>query len=387
MKHADDLSARRLAWIGLNFLPGWGPVRIWEAVGKDKDPLPVWRRFRSLWPDDTGQQIIRQAQMHGVQIVTYDDAAYPQNLKMMDYPPPVLFMQGEIYALDAAAVAIVGSRRASAQGIKLAYTLAEGLANNGITIVSGLAAGIDAAAHRGALAAGGRTIAVLGNGLDIIYPACNRDLAKCILAHKDNGAIVSQFPCGTPPKPGHFPLRNQIIAGLSLGTLVVEARENSGAIITARQADALSRTVMVCPGDPLRQHTLGSNRFLQEAYRPKAAGKETRVEMVLCVEDILNCLEEQLVAVTGYSRLVGAAALPGVVDSSAFETAVPDGQKKLARNIWCVLSEGPAGIDIIALRSGNNVSEVRACLGWLEVAGKVERHHGEIYSLCSLAPF
>jgi DNA processing protein len=191
------------------------------------------------------------------------DHAYPALLAAVASPPP-LYVRGTITADDALAVAIVGSRRATPYGLDVAERLAADLAGRGITIVSGLARGIDTAAHRGALAARGRTIAVLGCGTDVIYPPENRALAGQI---EGQGALVSQFAPGTPPKPWHFPARNRTLAGLALGVVVVEAGERSGALITAGLAGDLGREVFAVPGKITSEASQGSHRLIQDGAK------------------------------------------------------------------------------------------------------------------------
>jgi DNA processing protein len=188
------------------------------------------------------------------------DLGYPALLATTPSPPP-LTVCGTLTTDDALAVAIVGSRRATAYGVEIAERLASDLAAHGVTIVSGLARGIDTAAHRGALAGGGRTIAVLGHGIDLCYPPENRALADEIASH---GALVSQFLTGTPPQPWHFPARNRTIAGLALGVVVVEAAERSGALITASAAGEFGREVYAVPGRLTSETSRGPHGLLRD---------------------------------------------------------------------------------------------------------------------------
>jgi DNA processing protein len=188
------------------------------------------------------------------------DPGYPSLLATMS-SPPTLAVRGRLAPEDALAVAIVGARRASAYGLEVAERLASELAARGVTIVSGLARGIDTAAHRGALAAGGRTLAILGTGIDVIYPPENRRLAADI---QNQGAVLSQFPDGSPPLPGQFPARNRTLAGLALGVVVVEATLRSGALITAGFAGDLGREVFAVPGRVTSELSAGPHRLIQE---------------------------------------------------------------------------------------------------------------------------
>lgn len=182
----------------------------------------------------------------GVRVLTWGSEDYPERLRDVDDSPPVLYMLGEVSSADAWAVAIVGTRRATSYGREVAARLSAGLAEAGVSVISGLAKGVDTVAHNAALDAGGRTIAVLGSGVDVIYPYENRHLAQRIV-DEGHGAVLSEYPIGTRPEPTNFPPRNRIISGLSLGVLVVEADEKSGALITVRFALEHGRDVFAVP--------------------------------------------------------------------------------------------------------------------------------------------
>jgi DNA processing protein len=225
-------------------------------------------RIRRVLPVDT----IRQA------VLTVEDPAYPENLRSVPEAPS-LFCAGEILPTDRLAVAIVGTRKATPVGREVAYEIASDLARAGVTIVSGLAEGIDAASHRGALEAGGRTIACLGAGIDVVYPRTNRLLFSEI---PKRGALVSEYPWGAKPLPWHFPARNRIIAGLSLGVLVIEAGDKSGALITADWAIKHGKPVMAVPGSVKSRASQGSNRLIQDgAY------------LASCAKDVLSFLRQE----------------------------------------------------------------------------------------------
>lgn len=211
------------------------------------------------------------------QIITRSQKVYPYMLAQIPDAPEKLYIKGEILPQDDTAVAIVGSRRSTLQGQQIAYNLAFELASHGLTIVSGLAQGIDAKAHEGALAAGGRTIAVLGTGINIVFPEINRALFSKI---PKQGALVTEFTPNTPALKPHFPQRNRIISGLSLGTLVVEARERSGALITARLALEQNREVWAVPGSFFSQTSRGSNLLIQSGAK-----------LITCTKDILEELK------------------------------------------------------------------------------------------------
>jgi len=199
---------------------------------------------------------------------------YPARLREIYEPPALLYMRGDLTALQEPAVALVGSRRPSRYGLNIAERFGYELANCGLVVVSGLARGIDAAAHRGCLRAGGKTVAVLGSGLGRIYPSEHGNLAEAIMRR---GAVVTEFPWNTAPSPEHFPRRNRLISGLSLAVVVVEAAERSGALITANQALEQGRDVMAVPGDIGRLTAMGCHRLIQAGAK-----------LVTCAEDILE---------------------------------------------------------------------------------------------------
>ncbi len=201
----------------------------------------------------------------GIKICTINDGDYPKKLLTIEYPPPVLYLRGEILEEDAYAVAIVGTRHITAYGRQVTEELARFLAQNRITVISGLARGIDSAAHRSALEAGGRTIAVFGCGVDIIYPPEHRALAEAVVK---NGALVSDYYPGTPPDGVNFPPRNRIISGLSMATVVVEAGETSGALITAEFAASQGREVFAVPGNIYAMRSKGTNRLIRDGAIP-----------------------------------------------------------------------------------------------------------------------
>lgn len=229
----------------------------------------------------------------GARLVAWSDPDYPTLLREIPAPPLVLAVRGTLLP-DELSVAVVGSRRGTEYGRHLAEELGRGLAQADITVVSGLAAGVDAAAHRGALAAGGRTVAVLGTGIDVVYPRWHVELAEAIVAQ---GALVSEFPCGTPPLRHHFPRRNRIISGLSRGTVVVEAAEDSGSLITARHAVEQNRDVFAVPGPARGATHRGAHRLIREGAK-----------LVTCVEDIVEEVAPERIDRPARARAAAATA-------------------------------------------------------------------------------
>jgi DNA processing protein len=278
------------------------------------------------------------------------DPEYPALLAVIA-APPALHVRGTLTAADALAVAIVGSRRATPYGLDVAERLAADLAARGITVVSGLARGIDSAAHRGALRAGGRTIAVLGSGLDEIYPPEHRDLAREIERH---GAVVSQFARGMAPRPWNFPARNRTLAALALGVVVVEAGEKSGALITASLAGDLGRDVFAVPGrigDPM---SCGPHRLLQDGAK-----------LVRDWSDVVQELPEH------WRRAVRAP-------STSFRApSQPSDQTPEGRVLALLASDEPRQIDDLIGRGIADASQVSAALVALEIAGWARQLPGQ----------
>jgi DNA processing protein len=209
--------------------------------------------------------LMERIKRQGIQVITWEDEIYPRRLREIDQPPPVLYLRGSIDPEDDWAVAIVGTRRVTPYGRQITADLAAFLARNGITVVSGLARGVDGIAHEAALGAGGRTIAVLGSGVDRLYPPEHRKLAERII---DHGAVCSDYPPGTAPESSNFPPRNRIISGLSQAVVVIEAGESSGALITARFAADQGRDVLAVPGPINAAQSIGTNHLIQQGARP-----------------------------------------------------------------------------------------------------------------------
>lgn len=287
----------QLYWIGLNLIPRVGRITCQKLLAHFGDPQKVFRASKQelLEIAGIGKKIaeeitsfpleealareVKKIERYNIHILTLPDPAYPPLLKAIYDPPPVLYYQGSLLEQDQAAVALVGSRNPTTYGKLVAERLAADLAARRITVVSGLARGIDACAHRGVLKAGGRTIAVAGCGLDLVYPAEHRKLKEQII---QQGAWLSEFPLGTQPERMNFPLRNRIISGLSWGTVVIEAGARSGSLITAEWALEQGREVFAVPGNITSPASRGTHKLL------KAGAK-----LVEGVEDILEDLAPQ----------------------------------------------------------------------------------------------
>jgi DNA processing protein len=289
-------------------------------------------------------------------LLTAGDPRYPRQLAAVPGMPPALFVEGDPEALSRPQVAIVGSRAATAAGRETAFDFAARLAVAGFAVTSGLAAGIDGAAHRGALAAQGVTIAVCGTGLDRVYPAVHRELAAAIAA---SGALVSEFPAGTPPHAANFPRRNRLMSGLARGVLVIEAASRSGSLITARLAGEQGREVMAIPGSIHNPLARGCHRLIKDG-----------AALVEAVDDVLAAL--------GVSMPAGAmpcAAKTG--DVAEIPDAALDSDAEMLLN---ALGFEPAGLDRLIQRTGLAVESVISKLQLLELAGRVESLGGGRYS-------
>jgi DNA processing protein len=277
------------------------------------------------------------------------DTRYPALLAAAPAPPD-LWVRGTLLDADALAIAIVGTRRASAYGVAVAERLAFDLAARGITIVSGLARGIDTAAHRGALGGGGRTLAVLGNGVDVVYPPENRTLMDEIAAR---GALLSQVPPGTAPLAWHFPARNRTLAGLALGVVVVEAPERSGALITASLAADLGREVFAVPGQITSLTSQGSNALIQDGAK-----------LIRGWQDVVQELPDQ------WRRAVRAPS-PGQ------EADAPAVDSEEGRVLALLRPDEPQHIEMLIARTGSTPGRVAAALIALELNGRARQLDGQ----------
>ncbi len=287
----------RLGWIALNLMPGVGPVlsrRLAEVFGSPASvfsapdsqlaqqrgiDVSLAKRLASFNWKETAEKELAKAQRLGCRLVTLEDKDYPEMLRLLAFPPPVLYLRGVFQPEDRQALAVVGSRNPSQYGLSAAKAIVRDLVNAGFIIVSGLARGIDAIAHRTALEAGGRSVAVLAHGLHRVYPEANKKLHDQLITQ---GAIVSEFPLGVNPRPAYFPRRNRIISGLARGVLVVEAGPVSGALITARWAGEQGREVFAVPGSYNAWLCRGTHALIQDGAK-----------LVTGIQDILDELPTQ----------------------------------------------------------------------------------------------
>jgi DNA processing protein len=349
-----EIDARVEAWASLQLLPGvsarvlagllktlGGPEEVRGAsratlarlvpaeiaLAIERGPEPALLEQTLTWLAEPGHAL-----------VAWDDADYPGALLTISDPPPAFYYCGRRELLNRPSIAIVGSRNATAQGMDNAESFAAALSGAGFTIVSGLALGIDAAAHRGGLSAAGSSIAVIGTGPDRIYPAANRDLGHRLA---EEGGLFSEFPLGTPPLPANFPRRNRLLSGLR-GVLVVEATLASGSLITARFAAEQGREVFAIPGSIHSPFSKGSHRLIKDGAK--------------LVETAQDVLEE-----------LGAVAPAGDADNRA-PSADPDGD---AGRVLDALGHDPAGVDALAARTGLAAGAISVALVELELSGRI----------------
>lgn len=311
--------------------------------------------------EKAGQRELDQALRMGCQIVTQADARYPELLLQIADPPPYLYVVGDTAAF-AACVAMVGSRHATSYGLTTTRRLSADIARQGITVVSGLARGIDTAAHEGALQGSGRTVAVLGSGLSRIYPQENRDLCRRIV--DGGGAVISEFPPEAGPDPHHFPQRNRIISGMSLGTVVVEATQRSGSLITARLALEQNREVFAIPGSVNSFKSMGTHALIKEGAK-----------LVTHVGDILEELPP----------LATRAAAAPLENESPRPPAAPVLSKE-AQAVLALLSPYPIHVDELTRQAAIDSGRVAGILLELELEGLVQQEPGKLFRLAERQP-
>ena len=304
-------------------------------------------------------QELRECTRRGIEWMDWEDTRYPYMLRQIAQPPPILYFRGRFDKKDQHALALVGSRQASRYGVGVARGLSTDLARTGFTIVSGLARGIDTAAHEGALEAGGRTLAVMGSGFAHPYPMENLPLMNRIA---ENGLVLSEFPLGRPPLPRNFPRRNRIISGLSLGIVVVEAARRSGSLITASHALEQGRSVFAVPGRLDSESSEGANALIQQGAKLVGSAKDI-------VEDLQYLLPERF--------LKGASkkAVPGQTSS----LPLPDLNQAQQRILAAVETE-PTGIDEIIASTKLPVPDVAGGLLVLEMQGLIQQYPGKNFA-------
>ena len=364
-----DMTQDLFHWLALSLTPGVGSVLFKRLLERFETPEAVFRASAAdlLSVEGVGERIVGEIQRGsfekkverelsllqrvGGTIVTLDDEVYPSRLKNIYDPPPVLYMRGQLRKEDELAVSIVGSRKTSSYGRAMTERVSQELASRGVTIVSGMARGIDSVAHQGAISAGGRTVAVLGCGVDVVYPPENRNLFRDII---DHGAVLSEFSMGSPPEGSHFPKRNRIISGLSMGVVVVEAGRGSGSLITANCALEQGRDVFAVPGNIGMESSRGTNQLIKQGAK--------------LVESSQDILIEIMPQWQRKDEIVSHAEDPG--------KHLPEEQ----RGLYGFLGETPIHIDEIIRESKLEPGRVMSLLLELELKGFVSQWPGRCFS-------
>ena len=358
-------------WIQLINSENIGPITFYKLLDIYKDAaaalaeLPKFPKYK-IFPRERVKREIEKAQKNNIKIITRLSPLYPESLKHIEDAPPVLYVAGNPQILqNPLSLSIVGARNASINGRKTASRMAYDLTNSGILIISGMARGIDSAAHKGAMYAKnqkGETLAVLGTGVDIIYPSENKSLYQQIL---ENGAAISEFPLGTEAQSSNFPRRNRIVSALSLGTLVVEATLHSGSLITARLALEQGKDIFAIPGSPQDSRALGPNKLIKEG-----------AVLVENAEDILQVLQlnNQKQIIQYVDNLQKNADIPQMSQPDT----VPAGEK--VPLLEYINREG-VYVDELIRTSGLSASEVSLELLELELSGRIERQAGNKVAL------
>jgi DNA processing protein len=352
-------------WVGFSMATGIGPVRLRELIDNFGDVEQAWQASSDeLYATGIPQKVVAdfletrarldldaelaRIEGRGCQVLTWEDADYPDRLRELDAPPSLLYVWGQLAPEDRFAVGIVGTRRMSPYGRGVASDIAAYLGSNGITVVSGLARGVDGTAHRAALASGGRTIAVLGSGLDHIYPPEHRGLAKEISAQ---GAVISEYGLGTRPEARNFPPRNRIISGLSLVVVVVEAGEASGALITANFAAEQGRDVFAVPGNIHSPTSRGCHKLIQSG-----------AQILLSPGDVLEALNMDV-----------------AVRHEAVQMALPEDE--VERAVYEILGDEPMHVDEVRSRCGLPIASVTSALAMLELKGRARQTGAMTFTL------
>ncbi|MEQ1598966.1 MAG: DNA-processing protein DprA [Methylotenera sp.] len=373
MASIDDKRNSKLAqndveqWIALNQINGLGNAGICQLLAEFGSPDAIFSakisQLREIVDDEIAQKIskgidveaiaptLNWLQKDNAHIVTFADSTYPKQLLEISNPPAVLYAIGNLHWLNHPSIAMVGSRSATPQGEKNAEDFAQSLCEQGLCVVSGMALGIDGAAHRGALKSNGATIAVVGTGLDIVYPARHRDLAHKIA---ERGLIISEFPLGTPSKAQNFPRRNRVISGLSLGCLVVEANIDSGSLITARLATEQGREVFAIPGSIHSPVTKGCHQLIKQGAK-----------LVETTQDILEELKNML----------PSHSPSGLMKNLDSETTAP----LEANTVLNCMGFDPINFETLRTLSGLTTEELSSMLMVLELENKITTLAGGKY--------
>jgi DNA processing protein len=380
----ERLDVARLAWMALMLTPGMGPTRIWKAMNRLGSAERIFEATLTElegagMPAQSAQFVfegkartaaedeLKRVAEAGGSVLTPEDARYPQRLREIYDPPAVLWIRGSVELLSRPGIAVVGTRQPSPYGAGMAELLSRDLANRRLTIMSGMARGVDTAAHKGAIDAGGKTVAVWGTGIDVIYPKENKKLAESIVA--TGGTIVSEYPLGTFPAPQNFPIRNRVLSGMSVGVLVIEAAEYSGTRITARCAMEQNRDVYAVPGNVTNKNSWGPNTLIKQGAKLTATWEDIWEDLP---SEIRLGLEDEMAQTgQGESKAAGTASLFD-------ETPLPEHERivfgRLRHDESMQLDEL-----IERLEPELGSAEIFTALFELELAGRVKQLPGKNY--------
>jgi DNA processing protein len=380
----EQLNVSRLAWMALTLTPGMGPTRIWKAMNRLDTGSRIFEasltELEGLGMPAQSAQFVFEGKARtmaeeewkrvaeaGGSILTPEDAAYPDRLREIYDPPAVLWIRGNAELLSRPGIAVVGTRNPSPYGAGMAELLSRDLANRRLVILSGMARGVDTAAHKAAIEAGGKTVAVWGTGIDVIYPKENKKLAESIVA--SGGTIVSEYPLGTFPAPQNFPIRNRILSGMSVGVLVIEAAEYSGTRITARCAMEQNRDVYAVPGNVTNKNAWGPNTLIKQGAKLTATWEDIWEDLPSHIRLALE--DEREAAGAGESKTSGTASLFNDTPMPEHERVVFD---RLRHDESMQLD------DLIEqLEPELGSAEIFTALFELELAGRVRQLPGKNY--------
>jgi len=375
----------RLSWVALTLTPGMGPTRIWKAMNRlgaaeqlleasltelEGTGMPAQSAqfvFEGKAKAAAEDELKRVAEAGG-SILTPEDEAYPERLREIYDPPSTLWIRGDVSQLSRPGIAVVGTRQPSPYGAGMAELLSRDLANRRMVILSGMARGVDTAAHKGAIEAGGKTVAVWGTGIDVIYPKENKKLAEQIVA--TGGTIVSEYPLGTFPAPQNFPIRNRILSGMSVGVLVIEAAEYSGTRITARCAMEQNRDVYAVPGNVTNKNAWGPNTLIKQGAKLTATWEDIWEDLP---SEIRLALEDDQAAAGG-----GAESKAGGAASLFNDTPLPEHERIVFEQLR---HDESMQLDqlIEQLEAKLGSAEIFTALFELELAGRVRQLPGKNY--------
>ncbi|MCX7913049.1 MAG: DNA-processing protein DprA [Thermodesulfovibrionales bacterium] len=373
---STDVSELRF-WIALNFIRDIGPISIKRLLAVFHSPKRIFNATISELSEvfniknfqaknitqfnewDKVDKELQKIRDYNVKVITLNDDEYPESLKLLDSSPVLLYTMGKLLTKDKYSIAIVGSRKMTEYGRKVATQISSELASSGFTIVSGLATGIDATSHKGALMVGGRSIAVLGSGVDRPYPYQNIGLYKDLI---EKGCVLSEFPMGTPPYKENFPRRNRIISGLSLGVVIVEATRDSGSLITAKYAIEQNKEVFAIPGNIFSVNSQGTNELIKKGAK-----------LVQRIEDILEELRHHLKG----SELYNLRPSSQKLEDSVSKIELDEDEKRVLN----ILNSNPVHIDTISRELRLAPNKLSAILLNLEIKGLIRQTEGKKFCI------